>query len=103
MDTAGRWGGEEFVVILPEATADEALEIAERIRKAVSFHSFGSNGGWHLTCSIGVACYSEHSCDHEALISAADQAMYGAKHLVLRSSLALSFLLAKPMNRTCLL
>ncbi|SRR6266487_1713878 len=81
MDTAGRWGGEEFVAILPEATAEEALEIAERIRTAVSFHSFGGNGGLHLTCSIGVACYPEHGCDQEALISAADQAMYGGKHL----------------------
>ncbi len=81
MDTVGRWGGEEFVVILPEATAEEALKIAEKIRKAVSFHSFDINGGLHLTCSIGVACYPEHECEQDALISAADQAMYGAKHL----------------------
>lgn len=81
MDTVGRWGGEEFIAMLPEATTNEALEIAERIRTAVSFHSFGSNGGLHLTCSIGVACYPEHGTDQEALINAADQAMYGAKHL----------------------
>ncbi|MEO8955096.1 MAG: diguanylate cyclase [Ktedonobacteraceae bacterium] len=81
MDTVGRWGGEEFVVILPEATIEEALEVAERIRKAVSFHCFDINGGLHLTCSIGVACYPEHSCEQDALISAADKAMYGAKHL----------------------
>jgi len=81
MDTVGRWGGEEFVIILPEATAEEALEIAERIRKAVSFHSFDINESLHLTCSVGVACYPEYSCDQNALISAADHAMYGAKHL----------------------
>ncbi len=81
MDTVGRWGGEEFIVILPEASAEEALEIAERIRKAVSFHSFEINGGLHLTCSIGAACYPEHTCELDELISAADQAMYGAKHL----------------------
>ena len=81
MDTVGRWGGEEFVVILPETSTEEALKIAERIRKAVSFHSFDINGGLHLTCSIGVACYPEHSCEQDALISAADKAMYGAKHL----------------------
>ena len=81
MDTAGRWGGEEFVVILPEATAEEALDIAERIRKAVSFFSFEISGGLHLTCSVGVACYPEHAADQDALLTAADQAMYGAKRL----------------------
>jgi diguanylate cyclase (GGDEF)-like protein len=81
MDTAGRWGGEEFVVILPEATAEEALDIAERIRKAVGFFSFEISGGLHLTCSVGVACYPEHAADHDALLTAADQAMYGAKRL----------------------
>ena len=65
MDTAGRWGGEEFVVILPEATAEEALNIAERIRKAVSFFSFEISGGLHLTCSVGVACYPEHAADQD--------------------------------------
>jgi diguanylate cyclase (GGDEF)-like protein len=81
MDTAGRWGGEEFVVILPEATAEDALDIAERIRKAVSFSSFEISGGLHLTCSVGVACYPEHGADQDALLTAADQAMYGAKRL----------------------
>ncbi|HEY6541388.1 MAG TPA: diguanylate cyclase, partial [Ktedonobacteraceae bacterium] len=81
MDTAGRWGGEEFVVILPEANAEEALDIAERIRKAVSFFTFEISGGLHLTCSVGVACYREHGSDQDALLTAADQAMYGAKRL----------------------
>jgi diguanylate cyclase (GGDEF)-like protein len=81
MDTAGRWGGEEFVAILPEATAEEALDIAERIRKAVSFSTFDISGGLHLTCSVGVACYPEHAADQDALLTAADQAMYGAKRL----------------------
>jgi len=81
MDTAGRWGGEEFVVILPEATVEEASAIAERIRKEINFHFFEVSGGLHLTCSIGVASYPEHGCDQDALITAADQAMYGAKHL----------------------
>jgi len=81
MDTAGRWGGEEFVVILPEANAAEALDIAERIRQAVSLFSFDISGGLHLTCSVGVACYPEHGYDQDALLSAADQAMYGAKRL----------------------
>jgi len=81
VDSVGRWGGEEFVVILPEATPEEALDIAEGIRKAVSFHAFEISGGLHLTCSIGVACYPDHACDQDALMTAADQAMYGAKRL----------------------
>src|SRR5579863_1402544 len=81
MDTAGRWGGEEFVVILPEATAEDALGVAERIREAISFSSFEISGGLHLTCSVGVACYPEHAADQDALLTAADQAMYGAKRL----------------------
>jgi diguanylate cyclase (GGDEF)-like protein len=81
MDTAGRWGGEEFVVILPETTAEEAMNIAERIRKAVSFTSFEISGGLHLTCSVGIACYPEHAADQDALLTIADQAMYGAKQL----------------------
>lgn len=81
MDTAGRWGGEEFVVVLPETSSEEAQEVAERIRKAVSFHAFEISGGLHLTCSIGIASYPEHALDQDALISAADQAMYGAKRL----------------------
>lgn len=81
MDTAGRWGGEEFVIILPETTADEAAGIAERIRKTISFHYFAISGGLHLTCSIGLACYPEHVHDQNKLLIAADQAMYGAKRL----------------------
>ena len=81
MDTAGRWGGEEFVVILPEANAEEALDIAERIRKAISLFTFEISGGLHLTCSVGVACYPEHGSGQDALLTAADQAMYGAKRL----------------------
>ncbi len=80
-DIAGRWGGEEFVILLPETSIKEAMEMAEKVRKAVSFHSFGICGGLHLTCSIGVACSPDDADDQDTLITKADQAMYGAKHL----------------------
>ncbi len=80
-DIAGRWGGEEFVIILPETSIKEAMEMAEKVRKAVSFHSFGICGGLHLTCSIGVACSPDNADDQDSLITKADQAMYGAKRL----------------------
>jgi len=79
MDTLGRWGGEEFVVILPERNADEALQVAEEVRVAVAAHIFSVAGGIYLTCSIGMATYPTHAQEREGLISAADQAMYGAK------------------------
>lgn len=81
IDIVGRWGGEEFVIILPELGEDEAMEVAERIREVVGKYSFGVGGGLHITCSIGLACYPAHVKNEELLLNAADKAMYGAKHL----------------------
>ena len=79
IDTLGRWGGEEFVVILPELQAEEALHAAEAVRAIVAAHPFRVGGGLHLTCSIGLASYPLHAQEREGWLSAADQAMYGAK------------------------
>ena len=79
MDTMGRWGGEEFLVILPELSAEDALHQAEEIRTTVAAHTFRVGGGIHLTCSIGLASYPMHAHQREGLLSAADQAMYAAK------------------------
>ena len=79
IDTVGRWGGEEFVAILPELQADEALALAEEVRAAVAAHTFNVGGGLHLTCSVGVASYPAQAREREGLLSAADHAMYGAK------------------------
>jgi HD-GYP domain-containing protein (c-di-GMP phosphodiesterase class II) len=79
MDTVGRWGGEEFVVILPELSAEHALPVAEDIRTTVATHTFRVGGGIHLTCSIGLASYPVHAQEREGLLRAADQAMYAAK------------------------
>ena len=79
IDTLGRWGGEEFVAILPEMSADEALTLAEDVRAAVATHVFRVGGGLHLTCSIGMASSPMHAQARERLIVAADHAMYGAK------------------------
>jgi diguanylate cyclase (GGDEF)-like protein len=79
IDTVGRWGGEEFVAILPEMPADEALALAEEVRAAVAAHTFSVGGGLHLTCSLGMASCPTHAQARESLLSAADHAMYGAK------------------------
>jgi diguanylate cyclase (GGDEF)-like protein len=80
-DNVGRWGGEEFLAILPETTIPEAQAIAERIQEAVNRSPLTLGEGLHLTCSIGLAGFPFHALTQEALIHAADQAMYIAKRL----------------------
>jgi diguanylate cyclase (GGDEF)-like protein len=75
-DCAGRWGGEEFLVVCPNSSDEEALALAERIRAAVEAHPFPSVG--QLTVSLGVAshCLGESA---ELLLDRADSALYAAK------------------------
>ena len=80
VDTAGRWGGEEFVAVLPETDIDSARAVAERIREAVAGNAF-NDIGVHLTCSLGVSSYPLDGSDRGSLIDAADRAMYTAKSL----------------------
>lgn len=81
VDTVGRWGGEEFVAVLPETDIERACEAAERVRAAVTAHVFAAGREIHLTCSIGVATYPADGEERNALIAAADHAMYAAKML----------------------
>ncbi len=81
IDTLGRWGGEEFVVILPETGTEDALIVAERVRAAIAVHTFQMGGGLRLTCSLGVAAYPADAQEREELVVASDRAMYGAKML----------------------
>lgn len=78
-DTLGRWGGEEFLALLPGADLAQALAAAEGVRAGIAARVFGIAGGLHLTCSIGVAALPQHAQDWMALVDAADQAMYDAK------------------------
>jgi two-component system cell cycle response regulator len=80
MDTAYRYGGEEFTVILPETDAEEALTVAERIRKAVKGIVFNPEPGEEaaVTISIGMTAYSPPE-DLTAFIQRADKALYGSK------------------------
>lgn len=77
IDTAARMGGEEFNVILPGVTSDGALIAAERIRKAIEAKELDTIG--HVTASIGVATFLEHSSDVEEILELTDQAMYLSK------------------------
>lgn len=81
VDMLGRWGGEEFVAVLPETPPDDAFGVADRVRAAVAAHTFWSSGGVHVTCSIGVANFPHDADSRDEMIEMADQAMYAAKRL----------------------
>jgi diguanylate cyclase (GGDEF)-like protein len=81
IDHVCRYGGEEMILILPETDTEMAMNIAERIRKAVETQVFDVSDEKQLsiTISIGVASYPVHAETKEALVTAADNAMYQAK------------------------
>jgi diguanylate cyclase (GGDEF)-like protein len=79
-DTAGRLGGEEFAILLPETSAAEAGIVAERLRSAVTGLVVEYQGTpIRITCSIGVAEQSPTIDTMEAMLKAADHALYQAK------------------------
>lgn len=77
IDSASRWGGEEFLIFLPETTLDQAEEIAERLRYYVETNPTPSN--IQITISLGLAVIRQHGNSLESLITAADHALYAAK------------------------
>lgn len=81
MDAVGRYGGEEFLVLLPKAAHAGALDCAERIRRAVASTPVPSDAGpLGVTISIGAAtCTATRAHTVEHLIRAADEALYAAK------------------------
>jgi diguanylate cyclase (GGDEF)-like protein len=81
-DVIGRYGGDEFVAVLPETPLNGALVIAERIRRKVEDYEFVANDlSIRLTVSLGVANCPRHTLTAEGLIKKADAAMYRAKEL----------------------
>ncbi len=81
-DIPCRYGGEEFLIILPEAPLEVTLRRAEEIREAVKHLELKSGGRpiGMVTASIGVAMFPEHAQNFETLVKAADTALYEAKH-----------------------
>lgn len=77
IDIAARMGGEEFNIILPGIDSKGAMIAAERIRKTLEATEIETIG--HITASIGVATYFEHTDNPEELIELTDQAMYQSK------------------------
>jgi diguanylate cyclase (GGDEF)-like protein len=80
-DFVARYGGEEFVMTLPETAHEDALMIAERLRRRIQLHSYpGALKGLSITASMGVATYPAQFINSLAdLVREADDAMYRAK------------------------
>jgi diguanylate cyclase (GGDEF)-like protein len=79
-DTPARYGGEEFAVVLRRATADQAVEIAERIRRQINEIPPADIGVLEpITVSVGVAVAEVRAGEVPVLLAAADEALYAAK------------------------
>ena len=78
-ETAYRYGGEEFAILVTEGGPDEAAKLAERLRARVE-SDFRRGDKQLVTASFGVAGLPEHAGDGEALVSEADRALYSAKN-----------------------
>jgi len=79
-DVRARFGGDEFILLLPETNNKGALEMSERIRKAVELSRFNvREGDTNVTASLGVASYPEDGGNLDVILEKADKAMYRAK------------------------
>ena len=80
-DTVVRYGGEEFMILLPHTHRDDAMVLANRMRElvAATTASAGGAGTLRVTISAGVASYPDNAADCETLVDRADEAMYAAK------------------------
>lgn len=75
-DRLGRWGGEEFLIMLPETNRDEAVFVAEKLREVISMGDYKISST--VTCSFGVATYADDENLH-SMIARADSYLYKAK------------------------
>ena len=76
-----RFGGDEFCIILPQTDSEQAMAVANRVRKAMTSTVFSvdANVEISITASFGIATYPTHALTKEGLIKQADTAMYRVK------------------------
>jgi diguanylate cyclase (GGDEF)-like protein len=77
-DFAGRYGGEEFLILLPATGTEGAIEAAERLRASIAQIRVPAVGR-HISLSVGIAVMPDHAVDAQSLERAADRALYAAK------------------------
>ena len=75
-DIVARWGGEEFVILVPNSKAEETALMAEKIRETIEKYAFTEAGT--VTCSFGVTEYKDGD-SIDSLVTRADEALYKAK------------------------
>jgi diguanylate cyclase (GGDEF)-like protein len=78
VDIAVRFGGDEFAVVLPQANFEDAFLVAERLRVRIEQTVVPGYGS--MTASFGLATFPTHASSGDALVSAADRALYNSKH-----------------------
>ena len=79
-DIAGRWGGEEFVVLLPETPLEGVADLLDKVRLAISAEHFPPPADvLTVTMSAGLTLFDGHESDPEAIVGQADRALYEAK------------------------
>jgi diguanylate cyclase (GGDEF)-like protein len=77
-DIISRWGGEEFIVLLPATSLEDAVSVAKKIQSAVNSYCF--SGAGKLTASFGVSAVDPNSDSNRESVNQADQALYQAKN-----------------------
>jgi len=78
-DFVAKYGGDEFLIVLQDASKANAVDIALRFKDAISRQAFQGVPAGYITCSIGVATFGEDGATFQSLVAAADHATYAAK------------------------
>jgi len=78
-DVVARLGGDEFAIVLPRCDLDEAEEVADAIARSIRMHTPPGEAAPPITASIGIATFGPRAESYDAVLSAADNAMYEAK------------------------